>query len=151
MTEKSEILLEFAIGSYNGTMRLEIFVDDNLIEVHDHFLSDRFSTNLKMSLPGTLRLVLSNKNELDTEVDNTGKITADKFVQLTRVLVDRVEPAIDFYQSLVLHTKTQEIRSNYWGFNGYVELKFDQNDSFVWHLQQRQRQQKTYITSQKFF
>ena len=149
MLEQSQILMEFNIGSYNGTMRLEIFVNDNLIEVHDQFLSDRFTTNLQISWPSTLRLVLSNKNKMDTQVDNTGKITADKFVQLKRILVDRIEPANDFYQSLVLHTKRQQIRSNYWGFNGWVELNFDQNNSFVWHLQQLRPQQKTYITDQK--
>lgn len=149
MLEQSQILMEFDIGSYNGTMRLEIFVNDNLIEVHDQFLSDRFTTNLQISWPSTLRLVLSNKNKMDTQVDNTGKITADKFVQLKRILVDRIEPADDFYQSLVLHTKRQQIRSNYWGFNGWVELNFDQSNSFMWHLQQLHPQQKTYITDQK--
>jgi hypothetical protein len=145
-TNQSELELEFKIGHCNGTMAMEIFVDNIPVASYSSFTTDRFVFKHRINWPTTLRIVLSNKNPMhDTTVDTNGNITADKYIQLTKILVDRIETTVGHINSVVLNTDENKITTLYWGFNGSVELKLDQADSFVWHLAQRTDHSKTYV------
>jgi hypothetical protein len=140
-TTLTKLGLEFKIGHCNGTMRMQMFIDD--IQIADYFdiESDLLEVEHQFMWPATLKLVLSDKNlSSDTKIDNDGKIVADKFIELTKIYIDGVDANIEFMQRIVLNTNEEKIKTCYWGFNGTVEIAFDLIDSFAWHLRQRAKQ-----------
>ena len=145
LTNQSDLDLEFKIGHCNSTMSMEILVDDTPMASYPSFDTNRFVLKHRINWPSTLKIVLSNKNLLhDTMVDADGKIIADKYIQLTRVVVDRIETTVEYINSVVLNTDDNKITTTYWGFNGFVELDFTQENSFMWHLAQRIDHSKPY-------
>jgi hypothetical protein len=152
MNNQSEIELEFKIGHCNGTMNMQIFVDDMPTADYQGFKTDSLVVKQAVNWPAIMKIVVSNKNlSCDTKVDNNGTILEDKFIELTKIIVDRVDASTNYIKSIVLDTGEDKINSNYWGFNGTVNLCFDQSDSFTWHLQQRVEHDETYITQQNKF
>jgi len=145
----TEIELYFKIGNYNGTMRMTIFINDVLIEDYKKFDSEHVVFKHNIPWPSTMKILLTGKNlSCDTKVDPDGKILADKFIELKKILVDRCEATVQYTKSIHLNTKDQSINSVYWGFNGSVTLIFDQDDSFIWHMLQRKDQEQTYVINQ---
>jgi hypothetical protein len=148
LTNLSEIELAFKIGHCNGTMSMQVFVDDVKMSNFDTFNSDSIIVKHQFNWPATIKIVTSNKDlSCDTLVDNNGNIVADKFIQLTKILVDRVDPGMPFLNSLILDTGENKINSLYWGFNGIVNLIFDESDSFLWHLKQKITHDNIYVGS----
>lgn len=146
LTNQSDLELEFKIGHCNGTMGMEIFANNTMVSSYSVFDTDRFVFKHRINWPTTLKIVLSNKNLLhDTTVDSDGKIIADKYIQLTRIMVDRIETTVRHINSIVLNTNDNKITTNYWGYNGYVELNLTQENSFMWHLTQRIDHSPSYI------
>jgi hypothetical protein len=146
LTNQSDLELEFNIGHCNGTMSMEIFANDTLVSSYSLFDTDRFVFKHCIDWPTTLKIVLSNKNLLhDTTVNSDGKIIADKYIQLIRIVVDRIEASVEHMNSIVLNTDDNKITATYWGFNGYVELNLTQENSFMWHLAQRIDHSASYI------
>jgi len=137
----TKLELEFKIGHCNGTMRMQMFIDDILIADYVNIASDSLRVEHQFMWPATLKLVLSDKNlSSDTKINNDGKIVEDKFIELKKISVDGVDANIEFMQRIVLNTNKEKIKAYYWGFNGTVEIAFDQIDSFAWHLKQRAKQ-----------
>jgi len=125
---------------------MQIFVNDTLVVNHASFDTNHFVFEKLVSWPSQIKIVVSNKNlSCDTQVDEQGKIVADKYIELKKVLVDRVESSIAYLNSPILDTGDNKINSCYWGFNGVVNLNFDQTDSFIWHLNQRSNPDKSYV------
>jgi hypothetical protein len=91
------------------------------------------------------------KNYESFSENKESKIISDKFIKLKKVLVDRLDPGIGFIKSVVLKNKDSQINSNYWGFNGTVDITFDQDNSFLWHLKQRATATKTGVIDQHKF
>lgn len=130
--------LEFKIGHCNGTMRMQMFIDDTQIADYFDIESDSLKFEHRFVWPATLRIVVSNKNlSSDTQINEDGKIIADKFIELKKISIDGIDANIDFMQRIMLNTSEEKIKAQYWGFNGTVEIAFDQADSFAWHLKQR--------------
>jgi hypothetical protein len=149
MRAMSKIELHFRIGSYNGTMQMTIFVNDVLVQDYKEFDSEYVKFSHDIPWPCKIKILLSGKNLLcDTNVNSDGKIVADKFVELKKIIVDRCEVAAPYMKSIQLDTDDQSINTLYWGFNGIVALNFEQDDSFTWHLLQRKIADNIYVIEQ---
>jgi hypothetical protein len=86
-----------------------------------------------VDFPGELCIILEGKNNnIDTIVDDSGKIIQDKFVQLTQVDVDRITLPDHFLQQWPVVNDT--FNTSYFGFNGKVRLQFNEPNSFYWLL-----------------
>lgn len=129
--------LEF--GRCNGVMDVDIYSNDHLIlslENHQH-TSSNFS--IAVEFPTVLKFMLSGKNlNVDTKIDaNTGKIIEDKFVIIKNMTVGRIpiNPAILFKICKYHKNDSNEIvYDTYWGFNGQVDIHFNETDFIKWHL-----------------
>jgi hypothetical protein len=90
MNNQSEIELEFAIGHCNGTMAMEIFVNDSLATSYTSFDCDHAKFKHTVEWPCTIKIIGSGKDlSRDTQIHKDGNIIADKFIELKKVTVDR--------------------------------------------------------------
>jgi hypothetical protein len=146
MNNQSEIELEFAIGHCNGTMSMEIFVNDLLATSYASFDCDHVTFKHTVPWPCTIKITVSGKDlSRDTRIDDAGNILADKYIELKKVTVDRCEAGLQFMQSIQLVTNDTVLNKVYWGFNGCVYLNLDHSDSFMWHMISRTSTDKNYI------
>jgi uncharacterized pyridoxamine 5'-phosphate oxidase family protein len=135
MPTQSELELKFKIGHNNGTMDMQIFVNDQLKCSYIQSDNDHVTFKQLVDWPSVVKIVLTNKNNLhDTSVDNHGKVIADKYIELKEIVVDRMPANQTVINSICLNTTDSIINSCYWGFNGVVYIQLDQHDSFEWHL-----------------
>lgn len=99
------------------------------------FESAKFSTSVEIQWPQPVYFTLGNKDTNDTLVDQLGNILQDKFIKLESLTVDRLPVHIVALLDCVeIDTGTQNIKTNYWGFNGVAKIEFDRNDTFAWHI-----------------
>jgi hypothetical protein len=142
---------EFDIGHYNGTMSMQIFDGASMIADYKSFDSTIHTFTHTCQWPTNIKIVLGNKNmSCDTQIDQDGKILADKHVRLKKLVVDRVEATAEFIKTITLETiDDQKIPALYWGFSGEVNINLDQTDSFVWHLKQKITKQKLAVVESK--
>lgn len=133
----SQVTFKFSIGTYNGSMGMDIFYNDSLLLSKKSFESDTFTFTSTLDLPGTVSMHVYGKNPLDTLVDDGGNVIADKYIKLEELLIDRVPLHILSLINLPeLECQGQLLRTNYWGFNGTVRIKMEHEDSFFWHLKE---------------
>jgi hypothetical protein len=134
--KQSNLELQFNVGRCNGSMNMQIFVNDKLAQQYDNIESNTISFKQTIEWPAVVRIQLSNKdNSCDTKVDENGKVVEDKYIQLTKIVLDRLMVNERFMNTLGLVTADgTKINTCYWGFNGHALLTLDQADSFAWHL-----------------
>lgn len=127
--DESEIELEFNIGEIDGkSMCMEI--DNNVYSN----LYNGFKYSTSLTFPNVINITLSGKGKNDTIIDDNGNIIDDKFIQLTKLIVDGI-PVDEIYLKthIILHTDDNMIvKSNYWGFNGKVTIEFNEPNAFLW-------------------
>jgi len=92
-----------------------------------------------IELPSKIILEVSGKNKNDTIVDAQGNILKDKCIIIENVHVDGISPHINFLKKwprLMVGGKGSNkiVYSNYFGFNGIVELEFEGANVFQWLL-----------------
>ena len=142
---KSHLEFEFTIGRCNGTMHMQVFVDNVMVSDYKEFNDNKFIVKYDITWPAQIKFCLANKNQnQDTTIDANGKIIADKYIKLERITMDRIDVGQAFIYSLILQTQKDNIKTPYWGFNGEVTICFDQDNSFMWHLKQIPYFQNTY-------
>ena len=139
----THITFKFTIGQYFGSMGMVILVNNKEILHQDFFDSDVFEISTEMSWPGDIVIKVYSKGPKDTEVRD-GKITADKYIRLDELIVDKVPVDQDILRELVtLDTSEKLLKELYWGFNGTVTLNFEEADSFIWFLTKKSKKYNT--------
>jgi hypothetical protein len=89
--------------------------------------------NTVVDFPGELLILLDGKNNnTDTLLNDSGEIVQDKFIQLTKIIVDKITVPDYFLQKWPVINDS--ITTTYFGFNGAVKLQFDEPNSFYWLL-----------------
>ena len=80
---------------------------------------------LSATVPDTIKIKVYGKNPKDTIVDSEGNILQDKYILLRDLRIDQMSVCAPWLpNSITLHTdKGHTVQSNYWGFNGNVEIK----------------------------
>ena len=126
------LTLKFKFGKTNNDyMNLKIVHGNNEYSVVPN--ADDCSTfQIKLNLPDKIVLLVSNKNEFDTVVDEQGNIVQDRYIQLQEASLDGFELNYNFLHKKIkiLTLDNNEVISSYFGFNGSVELDFNQSNVF---------------------
>lgn len=80
--------------------------------------------SISVTFPDRLIITVSGKGKRDTVVDKYGNILKDKFIRLAGLSIDNMKADNNWLKKfLILKTiDGNEIHSNYFGFNGTVEL-----------------------------
>lgn len=122
-----KIEFEFEFGHCNGSMNLDIYLGSTrLLELSNVVETIRVE-HIFVPWPSTITINLSNKDMArDTEQDINGKIVADKYVKLLRMLVNGVE-----LNPQALYSVCGEI---YWGQPGTVAIEFSEANPMRWNL-----------------
>lgn len=116
---------------YDEYMKLKILHNDvtyNVMPDSNGFA--KFTINL--SLPDKIRLLISNKMPTDTQVDINGAIIKDKYIQIQSAAIDGFNlNHVFLHKKLTLITnKNTHVVSNYFGFNGIVDIRFNETNVF---------------------
>ena len=126
-----DLRLDFAFNNTNNKMRISLD-DQEIIPI-----AGKGTLITKIQLPCTLWLKIYGKNEnKDTIIDND-IVIKDRHIRLVDVLLNGVRPASNFIRRWPqLHVggrdRNQKIYSHYWGFNGEIELDFNERDLLSW-------------------
>jgi hypothetical protein len=143
MSPTSNIVMGFSAGFIdNQTMNLVIYNNDQVIYQNYNIIDSRFVVEFESCLPSTLCIDVSEKGPNDTKVDDQGNILADKFIKLDYFNVDQMPVKSWILENGLIHFLTehrQELKTNYFGFNGRATIDLNHTDSFEFHLAQLAR------------
>ena len=133
---QSLLKLDFEVGRVNDQSMTMVVLHNNQKKVYSK-LDEKFSVEIAITFPTTVKLILLGKKNTDTVFDENQNVVQDKFIKLSKLTVDNLG-----CNALYLKTKTklttvdnQIVYDNYWGSNGEVALEFDQQNSVFWALE----------------
>jgi hypothetical protein len=130
-----KLIIDFHIGHYNGTMGMKIHVNDTLAFFQQSFDQEKLQFVWDIDMPGRVRIEVFNKQHLDTLVDDQQKIIRDKYIKIEKISLGGVVINTGIlHNMIILQTNNGQLKSSYFGFNGYCDIPFDQKNSFYWHL-----------------
>ena len=120
-----ELHMTFNVGHCNGSMSLTILDNNCVIATFDQINQPTLTIDRFITLPCKLTFITGNKNSLiDTKLDADGKITQDKFIEVTGIRLGRFP--VNIYKCLQ--------GQSYWGLPGSVSVHFDESNFLLWHL-----------------
>jgi len=131
---KSNLTLEFEIGFLNDH-NMSLIIDGKLF---DSFSSPDFVYTKQIELPTAVCIEVRGKGKNDTLVDDNGLIVKDKYILLKNIRLDGVScDPVYCHKAITLNTGTDKIKSPYWGFNGFVQIDFNESNGFRWLIKTR--------------
>lgn len=132
----AEFKVTLDVGECNGFMRTEWYANDQLVADVMPTSTDPIDVCFNLTLPGTVKIVLSGKNmNTDTLVDDSGKTVKDKFIKIKQMSLARHPISEHVYMNLCNVTTEQGIFTTaYFGFPGTVKISFNEADPILWHL-----------------
>ena len=132
---KSSLVLTFEIAYVSKPMVLSIEHNNNL-ETFDSLPSGLFYYRANIQFPSKLTITVSGKTIEDTLIDINNNIIKDTYIKLVDIEIDNLSCEENYvYKYIKLNTTDgQVLTTNYWGFNGIVELDFFEKNSFYWAL-----------------
>ena len=136
---KSKISLVFDIGRVDDTSMAMTFIYGKDCDQICDLPHGRYVHEIDIEFPSRLSIQLSGKQPNDTKVDSEGKIIADKYIKLESILVDGYPTDPNWAcRFLTLYPEDRDpVVTNYWGFNGTVDIDFDSDNAFVWLVRTR--------------
>lgn len=132
----STLKLEFEISTIDGNSMSMIVNNNGVLTTLENLQEGIFVYQDYLRFPSTFSISVAGKGPLDTQVDDQGNIIKDKYIKLNNIEVDGLNcDPYYLYQKIVLNSVDgQIVTSNYWGFNGVVNLNFSESNSFYWGL-----------------
>ena len=126
------LTLKFKFGKTNNDYMKMLATHNNIEYKILPDIGDCSTFQFNLTLPDKLILTISNKSENDTIIDDNGTILEDRYIQLQEASIDGFDLNYNFlHKKIKLVTfENNEIISSYFGFNGSVELIFDQPNVF---------------------
>lgn len=126
--------LEFIFNCLDNPMKL--IVDNTTISPDENGKATYIAN---ITFPCKIIMHVNGKTKYDTIQDNQGNIIKDKCIILNHVDVDGIKPDTNFLKkwpriSVNGAGSNQIVYSNYFGFNGIVELEFEGKNLFQWLL-----------------
>lgn len=131
---KSKVVLIFEVGTIDGrSMAMDLHYQGNVQRLAD-LPQGVLHHTMDVEFPSSMRIEISGKGVNDTKVDSQGRIIEDKYILLKNILVDGHPIDQNWCCRFVVLRSDDHgpIVSNYWGFNGVVDLDFDSDNSFKW-------------------
>ena len=132
---QSSLVLTFEIVYVSNPMVLSI-EHNNKLETFDSLPGGLFYYRTNIQFPSKLAITVSGKTIEDTLVDSSNNIIKDTYIKLVDIEIDNLSCEENYvYKYITLNTTDgQVLTTNYWGFNGIVELDFFEKNSFYWAL-----------------
>jgi hypothetical protein len=124
--------IEFEFSKINGkTMTVDIVHNNTCTQLHPEN-SGIYYFEATAVLPNTTKLIFSGKNNNTDTIIKDDKIIDDLYVKITNIWLDNIEiNHLVLCKCITLETDQHTtINSNYIGFNGCVNLHFDQQNIF---------------------
>jgi hypothetical protein len=115
---------------------MRIKINDIEVENFNNINEGNFSVEYEPFWPFNIKFELSNKTYKDTTLDQDGNVIIDKHIFLKEIWLDNVAVSKQFLTNKIfLKTESgDQVKSQYWGFNGDCTIEFAGPDSFEWHL-----------------
>ena len=125
-----KLLFDFEFGELNNSiMDLTITYNDKTKKVipNDNLLA---TVEIDIPLPCKILLTTSGKNPNDTNVDENGNITGDKFIKINRIKLDNFEMnEMYMHQYIGMRDTSGNWHTGcYLGFNGDMLIDFKMDD-----------------------
>ena len=138
MNKTATVTLEFQFNELHNPMRLHI----QGVEIVPN-TEGKAAYSTMVQLPNSLMLEVTGKAKNDTVLDTQGNIIKDKCIVLTKVSIDNIMPNVNYlkrWPRLMIGGRgsNQIVYSDYFGFNGTVELMFDGDNVLQWLLRTNQ-------------
>lgn len=142
-----QLLLYFQFSDIQSPMQL--CIQGNCITPDD---TGKAIYKTNVDLPTTIVMEISGKGKYDTIIDSQENIVKDKFILLEEVKVNGISPNINYLKKwprLIIGNKDSNkvVYSNYFGFNGIVELELEGNNVFRWLLRTNKFRDKHWNTN----
>jgi hypothetical protein len=133
---QSLLKLDFEVGRVNDQSMTMVVLHNNQKKVYSK-LDEKFSVEIAITFPTTVKLILLGKKNTDTVFDENQNVVQDKFIKLDKLAVDNLRCNALYLKNKTKLTTTdnQVVYDNYWGSNGEVALEFDQQNSVFWALE----------------
>jgi len=122
---KTTISLITNVYNYNGSMKLDIFDQDQLIYSNDCFESGPGRIDCQVNWPTVVNIITSNKHPKDILYNESGMIIKHKAIEITEIFINQFAINIDLVDQLFdcQHNGTSNIvHENFWGFNGKIQM-----------------------------
>lgn len=142
MNNKYHLTLEFTSVNPNNSM--ELYINNEKI----NFVKSIAKCAIDIDLPTKLHLEIKGKTDNDVIKDINDNIMLDTHIKLCSMTLNNIKPnelfllkfpKIYINSTIENPTKTNRIfYSNYFGFNGIVELDFDASSIIEWYLKTNQ-------------
>lgn len=136
-----KLRLRFKFGKCNNKLFNVSVIHNNIeFEILPYLVNEEIVGVYENTLILPTKIVIKAKgknNLVDTKLDENQNIIEDMFVQITHVSLDDFELSENFlYKKMVLNTVNNEkIVTNYIGFNGHIELNFNEDNIFSQYLE----------------
>ena len=131
----STVRFEFEVSYANHKSMSLLIETETGTEYFDQLPRGKFQHEISVQFPTKIKITVDGKTANDTIVDDAGNIIADTYFKLVDMSVDRMPCFIDYLHNQVLNLQSGEfVKSNYWGFNGTVEIDLPEENSFFWAL-----------------
>jgi hypothetical protein len=137
---ESKHLLELSFTINNPNNSIELYINNEKIS----FVSNTANYKCNINLPNALYLEVKGKTDKDVIKDNDNNIVDDAHIKLVSITLDNIKPNELFllkFPKIYANGKIGNLRhtnrifySNYFGFNGVVELDFDSKSVTEWYL-----------------
>ena len=129
---KCRLRIVFTLGKCNNKL-MKIFVDNQeLIPFeNDKNITAVYESNI--ILPTEIPISTSGKDSnVDTIIDSDGNILEDLYAQITEVSLDNFELNENFlFKKIIVNTEFGDTYTTcYIGFNGLINLKFNEDNVF---------------------
>lgn len=133
---ESNLRLEFTVSRLEHKGPTLIISNNSVTETLNNLSAGPLIYETKITFPCKFQIFMQGKGPADTVVDQDGNIIKDIFVRLDNINVDGFScHPVYLHRNIWLETDCgQKIQTNYWGFNGQVNLNFDYPNSFYWSL-----------------
>ena len=132
----SKLTLEFDVSQLHGKSMSLTFLNNDKIETFQQLDQGVFIYKTDIEFPAKFSIQVSGKGPNDTEVDEQGNVVKDMCIKLTDINVDGLGCHHVYIHKFInlITASGEQVQTNYWGFNGQVDLDFNYPNSFFWAL-----------------
>lgn len=122
---KTTISLITNVHNCNGSMRLDIFDQEQLVYSNSSFEPGPGRIDFQVNWPTVVNIITSNKHPDDVLCDENGMIIKNKAIEITEIFINQFAINIDMVDQLFdcQHNDNPNIvHENFWGFNGKIQM-----------------------------
>jgi hypothetical protein len=137
---KVNLTLNCTVTRCNGSMKIEIFDQDALVYTGENLTDGALTIDCIINWPTTVNIITSNKQTNDMEIDDSGQVIRDKSIEVTGLSLNNFPIHQDLIDTLFICQRegSSEItHENWWGFNGRIQIQFDQHNPMRYMLSLR--------------